>query len=382
MSAPGNLLCVANFPTNTGYAWEFIEGLYAGLADDLHRFGVRTWVAYPRVDAAPTTLAHSVAEPIELRVDYASPRGLAALVRAVRAHNIRTIYLTDRATWHPGYAVLRGAGVRTIISHDHTSGARTRPTGLKRSIKAITRRFDPALADMVLAVSEYVARRKVEVDLVAPTRVRVLWNSVVIPETVDRAALRERFGIGGARPVIAGASRVAEYKGIQYLMEAFDRVWRGRDPKPVLVYFGDGPFMPELQNRMKRLASREDIILAGYRPEAADLLAGADVCVVPSTWQEAFGLAALEPSSRGVPVIGSRVGGIPEVIEHGVTGLLVEPADVDDLAGAIVELLDHPERRIEMGRAGRQLAQERFARPDQLDRLCALFRQEMGLGAA
>ncbi len=381
MPAPGNLLCVANFPTNAGYAWEFIEGLYAGLADDLHRFGVRTWVAYPRVDGPPRTLAHSAAEPLELRVDYGSPRGLAALVRAVRARDIRTIYLTDRAAWHPGYAVLRGAGVRTIISHDHTSGDRTRPTGLKRALKATLRRFRPALADKVLAVSEYVAQRKVEVDLVDPTRVRVLWNSVAIPEVVNRAALRESFGIGAARPIVAGASRVAEYKGIQYLMEAFDRVWRGRDPRPILVYFGDGPFMPELQNRMKRLACREDIILAGYRPEAADLLAGADVCVVPSTWQEAFGLAALEPAARGVPVIGSRVGGIPEVIEDGVTGLLVEPADVDGLAAAMVELLDHPERRMEMGRAGRRLAQERFAQADQLARLCTLVRQEMGLGA-
>jgi len=127
----GNLLCVANFPANTGFAWTFIEGLFAGLAGALHDSGVSTWVAYPEVSSYPETLRASPAEPIQLRVAFEEPASLYRLARAVRLLRVSTLYLCDRPTWHPGYGLLRLCGVRTIIVHDHTSGAYSAPSGLR-----------------------------------------------------------------------------------------------------------------------------------------------------------------------------------------------------------------------------------------------------------
>jgi glycosyltransferase involved in cell wall biosynthesis len=377
----GSLLCVANFPTNAGYAWEFIEGLYAGIADDLARYGVATRVAYPRVDGAPGPLAGSAAEPIELRVDLGSPLGLVRALRAVRRLRVRALYLTDRAAWHPAYALLRLAGVRRIVVHDHTSGERTPPTGVKRVVKRLLRRVRPALADVVIGVSGFVGRRKVEVDLVDPDRVRVILNSVRIPGAVDREGLRQAYGIPAERPVVAAASRAAEYKGVQHLMRAFDRmVTRGRlEPPPVLVYFGDGPYLPTLSRLRESLDARDDIVLAGYRDGAGELLGGADLCVVPSTWEEAFGLAALEPGARGVAVVASRVGGIPEVVIDGETGLLVPPGDVVALADAMQSLLLDDERRRAMGQRAERRARERFSRGRQIDEMRELFRSLLGV---
>lgn len=383
MSAPGNLLCVANFPANTGYAWDFIEGLYAGIADALAPAGVRTWVAYPQVDRPPVTLEGSTAVPLELDVGYRTPGQLLRLLRTIRRLDIRALYLSDRAAWHPGYVLLRLAGVRRIVVHDHTSGERTPPRGLKRLVKGSLRRFRPALADVVLAVSDYVGRRKVEVDLVDPARVRVVWNSVEIPEQVDRNALRDLLDIPRDRPVVLSVSRAAEYKGIQHLLRAFDRVWKGgARPRPVLIYLGDGPYMDELRALRDALPSRDDILMPGYRPGAARLIGGADLCVVPSTWAEAFGLAALEPAARGVPVVATRVGGIPEVVVDGETGVLVEPADVEALADAIEDLLADDEARRTMGEAGRARAAATFSRAQQIRELATLFRAQLGLEAA
>src|SRR5690606_33553846 len=116
-----------------------------------------------------------------------------------------------------------------------------------------------------------------------------------------------------------------------------------------------------------------------YRSGVAELLGGADLCVVPSTWGEAFGLAALEPAARGIAVVATRVGGIPEVVADGVTGILVPPADPESLADAMADLLTDEARRRTMGERGRERAAEIFSRARQVSQLQTLFRNQFGV---
>ena len=360
-----SLLCVANFPANTGYAWTFIESLYAGLADALAQREIRTWVAYPSVPSPPPTLARSAARPVELPVELSSPAGLRALMEFIRRHGVRVLYLPDRPAWHPCYSWLRLAGVRRIVVHDHSSGARTVPRGAKRVVKRWTRRLPGTVADVVVAVSDYVAQRKREVDLLPAERVLRIWNSIEIPpeDAGAGARLRAAFGVVAGRPVIGCACRAVPEKGVAGLLRAFDRVWRASsEPRPSLVYLGDGPGFGELERVRSELASQEAIVFGGYRPDAAELLGGADICVVPSVWEEAFGLAALEPMARGVAVVATRVGGVPEVVVDGETGLLVPPGDEAALAAALERLLSDAALRRRLGEAGRRRAAELFGR--------------------
>jgi glycosyltransferase involved in cell wall biosynthesis len=234
-----------------------------------------------------------------------------------------------------------------------------------------------ALADQVLAVSDFVARRKMDVDLVPGSRIQTIWNSLEMPPVVDDApgtrshAIRRELGIAPSRTLIACACRASPPKGLDHLFRAFDRLVSG-DPspsRPALVYAGDGPALDDLRSLRARLAACEDIHILGYRDDAADLLGAADFAVVPSTWAEAFGLAALEPMSRGRPVIASRTGGLPEIVLDGETGLLVEPGDETALMTAMRDLAQDPERRDRMGRSARRRALELFSRDRQLDRL-------------
>jgi glycosyltransferase involved in cell wall biosynthesis len=215
-----------------------------------------------------------------------------------------------------------------------------------------------AASDCVVAVSDFVAQRQLRIGLVPPNRVVRIYNSVTIPESTQpeqRAALKRELGIAEDRPLIACACRATPEKGVAHLLKAFDIAARKllEKTRPALVYIGEGPFLPKLRHLRETLSSQNDIFLVGYKPDAASLLEGADICVVPSVWQEAFGLAVAEPMARGKAVIASRVGAIPELIENGISGLLVEPGDEQSLSSALVNLLENPDRASALGKGAK-----------------------------
>src|SRR5882762_7857729 len=306
------ILCVANFPANTGYAWDFIEGLFAGLATRLAPAGVRTFVAYPEIASPPRTLRGTPARSILLDARLESLDSLRETVAFVRRERVSLLYLIDRPARSVNYAVLRAAGVRSILVHDHTSGAGTVPRGVKRLAKWMLARLPGLTADRVIAVSDFVARRQVDVAMIPARRVARVWNSVPLPPLVgtdvSRAA-RRTLGLDGDAPIIACTCRATAEKGVDHLLRAFDRL----PGTPLLAFAGNGPAFAGLQALRDSLRSRDRIHLLGYRPDRGVLLDAADVCVVPSVWQEAFGLAALEAMVRGKPVVATQVGGIPEI---------------------------------------------------------------------
>jgi len=133
------------------------------------------------------------------------------------------------------------------------------------------------------------------------------------------------------------------------LLQAVDAL----PPDVDVLVVGDGPERPRLETLRRGLRTSERVHLVGERPDAAECVAAADVCVVPSRWEEAFCLAAAEPLVRGRPLVATRVGAIPELVRDGVTGLLVPPTSATELADGILRLLDDPELAAALGRAGR-----------------------------
>jgi glycosyltransferase involved in cell wall biosynthesis len=125
------------------------------------------------------------------------------------------------------------------------------------------------------------------------------------------------------------------------------------------VLVGDGPLWAELEELARSLGLGGAVLFAGYRPNPERFLAAMDVFVLPSR-AEAMPLVIPEAWAAGRPVVASRVGGIPELIEDGKTGLLIEPGDVDGLAVRLRRLLADPPAARELGRAGRELARTRY----------------------
>ncbi|HKS05714.1 MAG TPA: glycosyltransferase family 4 protein, partial [Gemmatimonadaceae bacterium] len=330
------VLCVVHYPSNTGFAWTYFEGLYAGIADALARDGIRTLVSYPVIEQPPKRLVGTKAEPIVLDASLLSIGSVFATIREARKRNIRTIYFTDRGWWHWAFPLLRLTGIRRIVSHDHTSGARTTPRGLKRFAKWLKARVPGTAADLVIAVSEYVANRQRNVVMIPGDRVVRLWYGIEMPASNSASAPIPEMADG--RPIVLCVCRAAQEKGVDHLIRAFDKVvavWPDTSPRPRLVYVGDGPELANLRALAASLPSRDDVVLTGYRSDVPNFLAHATVSVVPSVWQDACPLGVLEPMAHAKPVIASSVGGVPDEINSPDVGELVPPGDSDALARAL-----------------------------------------------
>jgi len=145
-----SLLCVANFPASTGYAWTFIGRMFAEVANALSRDGIRTVVAYPLLDARPESLSGSAAEAVGADLSLDSPRSIRAAVDLVRREHVRAVWLVDRPVVSPAYALLHGAGVRRVVVHDHSSGTRQVRHGVRGLAKRLATRLPWAAADAVI----------------------------------------------------------------------------------------------------------------------------------------------------------------------------------------------------------------------------------------
>jgi glycosyltransferase involved in cell wall biosynthesis len=167
------------------------------------------------------------------------------------------------------------------------------------------------------------------------------------------------------------AGRLIAHKGADTLIRAFEQV-----PEPArLVVSGSGPELPRLRRLAERLGLSERIEFKGDRPAARELYPSARLVVVPSLWPEPFGLVGPEAMAHGLPVIASRVGGIPEWLADGEVGFLFEPGDVQGLADRINRLLfDRPLAR-RLGQQARARAGSRFTVPGYVDRFLELLRE-------
>lgn len=354
-----HLLWVANFAADTGYAWETIEAVFRRVGERLVRDGHRVTVCYAALPDGPP--AGMKGAPFDFcAFDYARGRP-AAFARLLRARGVDALYLTDRPTWGWRYLLFRLAGVRRIIVHDRTSGARTVRGPLVRAGKRALHALPWLSADLFIAVSDFVRERLIAVNGTPAARTHRIYNGIDLTRfgVMDRGRLRRELGIGEDVPVVFCAGRVQPYKGMQTLVEAA-ALLRGEGAGRVEVAIaGDGPYLAELR-RLAQARGMESVRFLGRRTDVPALLAGATVAVVPSLWEEAFGLAVVEAMAAGVPLVATRTGGIPELVEDGRTGILVPPGDARALADALRLLLNHPSLRAALATHGQVAARRRF----------------------
>lgn len=185
-----------------------------------------------------------------------------------------------------------------------------------------------------------------------------------IPVRVIHPGVRtERFAprplvAPGAPCVIGAASRLVPLKSLDDLLDAFASV-RERQPDARLEIAGDGPLREALETRSCRLGLAGAVAFLGWCSPVADVMSRWTVFAQPSR-QEGFGMAALEAMAAGLPVVATAVGGVPDLVVHGVTGYLVPPGDPAALAAALLAVVQAPDAGEGMGRAGRQRATDRF----------------------
>ncbi len=238
--------------------------------------------------------------------------------------------------------------------------------GQDPSFHAITK-FSIEKSDRLTAVSEYLRDATYRAFGCSGCRVDVIPN-FVDPVVFDR----KRYPpLVNGRAVLMHISNFRAVKRVRDVVRIFARV-RKAIPS-VLVMVGDGPDRVEAQDEARLLGIDDDVSFLGKLESVAPLLAGADIYLLPSQ-SESFGLSALEALASGVPVIASRVGGLPEVVRDGETGSLFPVGDVDAMADAAIALLTDRARWRTVSAAAAADARARFAKDDIVSQYEALYR--------
>jgi N-acetyl-alpha-D-glucosaminyl L-malate synthase BshA len=249
--------------------------------------------------------------------------------------------------------------------------------GQDPSFQTITK-FSIERSDGLTAVSEFLKRETYNAFGCTACAVEVIHN-FVDPNLYDRSAhaplLREQLGSNGDRAVIMHVSNFRPVKRVRDVVRIFARIRRERPAALVMV--GDGPERVSAEQEARELGVQDDTFFLGKIDVVAPLLASADLFLLPSQ-SESFGLSALEALACGVPVVASRVGGVPEVVREGVTGVLRDVGDVDGMAAASLEILGDRARWERMSTAAAADARHRFARDDMVARYEAFYARTIG----
>ena len=297
-----------------------------GFAENVYFHNVDLSGTYPLLQYFPYSLAlavkqHEVALREELdilHVHYAVPHATAAFLAREMARGERDLKVVT---------TLHGTDITLV--------------GQESSFFTVTK-FSIEQSDAVTAVSNYLRDETHRHFGCDKCDIEVIPN-FVSSETyhpIERCEYRNAFAPEDSK-VIVHVSNFRTVKRVPEVIQIFAKI-RRRVPS-VLVLVGDGPDREKAECEAERLALRSQIRFLGTLDAIADVMQAADLFLLPSS-SESFGLSALEAMACGVPVVASRVGGLPEVVRDGETGYLIDPSDIDGYAEAAVRILSDDER--------------------------------------
>lgn len=302
-------------------------------------------------------------------------RDLAALRRLVRlvrdgGFDVVHAHLTYAATW--GSLAARVTGVPCVATL-HT-GPVEDPGWAANSLRERLLCF--ALGrwcSAVVLVSEAARAQHQQRGRLAGHNVTVVHNGVDVDAFAngDRERVRSELGLAGGQPALLSISALRKGKGLEVVLRAFALLARRR-PDLRLLVAGEGALRGRLEQQARDLGVDAQVRWLGLRRDVADLLAASDIVVLASR-QDAFPTVLLEAMAAARPVAATRVGGIPEIVAEGETGVLVEAGDPEALAEAVDGLLRDPDRAAALGRAGRCRARTHFSTALWTQRLLALY---------
>ena len=324
--------------------------------DDPHiHFHRAEVISYPLFDHSPYTLslATEMLQVFEqekldlLHVHYAIPHSVSALLARAMAAPRRLPFITT----------LHGTDITLV--------------GNNRSFLPITR-YSIEQSDGVTSISHYLLRRTLEdFDIKRPIEVIPNFVNCDLYQRKSNPKLRAEWAPNG-EPILMHLSNFRPVKRILDAIEIFALV-RAKMPAR-LVMIGDGPDRAPAEELARKLGVQDDVLFLGQQNEVQEKLSQADLFLLPSRL-ESFGLAALEAMACETPVIATNVGGLPEVVENGVDGYLVEPGDVKTAAKYAIELLSRADRGREMGQLARVHARKKFCANDVIPKYEAYYEQ-------
>jgi glycosyltransferase involved in cell wall biosynthesis len=297
------------------------------------------------------------------------------LARLFRAHPVDLLH-TQLTGCEVSSIAAKWAGLRTVIGTFHVDSTydlyRERNGLTHRSLEVVSNQC----LDVAIAVSHDTKRDWVRRTRMAARRVVPIHNGIDTERfrrRHPRAEARQHLGLPTDALIVGGLGRLDEAKGFTYLIDAAAAL-AAEFPSLMVVIAGQGELRKSLEAQAERLGIGQRVRFLGFMSDVQMVLDAVDVFAFPSVC-ETLGYALLEAMATELPAVGARVGGIPEVIVDGQTGLIVPPRRPDRLAVALAQLLRSEHTRRDFGIAGRNRVSRYFREDDMVRRTVALYRR-------
>lgn len=344
------------------------------LLEGIRPVGVEPLVVWPRNDAIAARLSSQGVRVVPLTVPRWT-RGLSlALVpwfllrlrRDLPRGSVDLLHANNYRSAPFGRVVARWAGVPSVSTvREQVSPARMRRYRLER-------------LDALIAVADAVARNLVDGGI-PQERVSTVHSGVALERrgmNEDDSSLRERFGIASDDAVLGIVAHILPHKGYDDLVHALGLIAQ-QVPRVKCLVVGEAPrkkYLARLLALAEHLKVRERLVLAGPHDNVQALLDAMNVFVLPSH-TEGLPLTVLEAMAAGKPVVATAVGGIPEAVRHGETGIVVSPHNAAELARAVTEILTNRVIAKSMGEAGRKRVEEEFTIAAECEKTATVYRR-------
>lgn len=336
--------------------------------------------------------------------------GLHAEIEQARRAGVHIIYLkelirpihpwTDFLAFIKLFSILRRGKYDIVHTHSSKGGALGRVAAFLAGIKLIVHTphghifygyFGPfanralilierllgRVTDRLITLTHRGREEHVAFRILPPEKIVPIYSGIRLERFRDFDLLQEK---GRSVPAtlskgsrIGLLARLAPIKGHRYFLEAVPKVLK-QIPDAQFFLVGDGPLRADLERQCQKLGIHSSVTFLGDQTDVRSFLHEMNILVLPSL-NEGMGRVLLEAQAAGKPVIGTRVGGIPEVIREGETGFVVPPKDPEALADAMIKLLKDPERQRTMGLAAKKWVDQKFSVEEMIQKISQLYEE-------
>ncbi|WP_420794783.1 glycosyltransferase family 4 protein [Desulforamulus reducens] len=315
--------------------------------------------------------------PIPLRGELSPTKDYLVVHTLVKyLHQSRTTILHTHSSKAALVGRVAGIIARTpvIIFTVHNSIFYEEWSRLKKKIYSTVEKILARFTDRIITVSEALKQELLVKEDLSPTRLTTIYNGIEVEKFTTQSDLneiRQSFNIPESSMIIGTIARLAPQKGVSYLLKAASHL---KEYNVTFLVVGDGPLRQELEQEVSERGLQNRVIFAGKRDNIPEILSILDIFVLPSV-TEGLPLTILEAMAASKPVVATRVGGVPEAIVEGKTGLVVSPKDPEALAVALAGLLGERDRLNRMGQNGQKHASEKFTVNLMVEKTMDLYKQ-------
>ena len=263
-----------------------------------------------------------------------------------------------------------------IIFTDHNSGVLAKRNNVKKVLLRLVHFLLFYRVSRFIAVSDFVRDRLRHSNYVKNEKCITIYNGINLQRfnPSEKILARNMLRFPLSCTIVCSVAMHIPEKGIHFLLQALAILVHKNGVKDITaIIVGEGWYTDELKAMTEKLNLSNHVQYLGRRSDVQTIIAASDMVVVPSVWEEAFGLIIAEAMASERPVVASRIGGIPELIDHGHTGVLFEPGNIDALAQAIFVLLKNPTYRQSLAKAALAKAHERFDISQQITKLIDIY---------